>query len=355
MDVVKKYFENDDLFIIAEIGVNYYDIAKKLSISLIDAAKLMIKEAHEAGADAVKFQTYKAEKLASKNSPAYWDTSEEPTLSQYELFTKFDSFGQNEYRELAEYCQKLGVVFLSTPFDFESADYLNELMPFYKVSSSDITNLPFIKHMAEKFKPMVLSTGASTIAEIDNAVNTILDTGNKNIVIMHCVLDYPTKYENANLNMLKHLKNVFPSYLLGYSDHTKPDSSMLVLTMAYEYGARVIEKHFTLDKTLKGNDHYHAMEPSDLRKFVDNIKLIKSIGGEYYKRPLDCEKSSRKQARRSIVAKQNISIGQAITIDMLTYKRPGTGISPAETDKIIGRKVTKNIKEDEIITWNNFN
>lgn len=344
--------ETSKPFIIAEIGVNYYDIATKEDIDILEAAKLMIKEAANAGADAVKFQTYKAEKLASKNSPAYWDLSEETTSSQYELFSKFDKFGLQEYEELADYCHTQGTIFLSTPFDFESADYLNDLMPIYKISSSDLTNLPFIDHIAKKGKPMFLATGASTLGEIEEAANTVLKTGNKELCLMHCVLDYPTNYEDANLNMIKHLGAVFPDHLIGYSDHTRPDETMLTVTAAYLYGAKVIEKHFTLDKTLPGNDHYHAMDPEDLKLFVDNIELLQKIGGQYYKQPLECEQESRKQARRSIVTKVNLKKGEILTREKVTFKRPGTGISPADLDKVLGRKVTKNLPEDELISWN---
>ncbi|ODV49682.1 N-acetylneuraminate synthase [Methanohalophilus euhalobius] len=338
-------------FIIAEIGVNYYDIADKLDISPLKAAKLMVKKAANAGADAVKFQTYKAEKLASKNSPAYWDQNEEITDSQYALFSKFDKFGQTEYKELADYCNSHGVIFLSTPFDFESADYLDELMPIYKISSSDITNLPFIEYLAKKRKTIFLSTGASTLGEIEAAVNTVLKTGNKDICLMHCVLDYPTNYEDANLNMIKHLEVVFPNCLIGYSDHTRPDDAMLTVTTAYLYGANVIEKHFTLDKELAGNDHYHAMDPTDLEKFTHNINLLQKINGQYYKQPLECEQESRKQARRSIVATVNMEKGEFITRNKVTFKRPGTGISPADLDKVIGRKVTEKIEKDSILTY----
>jgi len=341
-------------FIIAEIGVNYYDIATKENISPLEAAKLMIKEAANAGADAAKFQTYKAGKLASKNSPAYWDQNEEKTNSQYELFSKFDKFGLQEYKELADFCCSQGVTFLSTPFDFESADYLDDLMPLYKISSSDLTNLPFIKYIAEKRKPIFLSTGASTVGEIEAALNTMLKTGNEDVCLMHCVLDYPTNYENANLNMIKHLGAVFPDYLIGYSDHTRPDKAMLTLTTAYLYGAKVIEKHFTLDKNLHGNDHYHAMDPYDLKIFVDNIELLEKIGGQYYKQPLECEKESRKQARRSIVAKLDIKKGEILTPDKVTFKRPGAGISPADLDKVLGRKVSNNITVDELIHWDDL-
>ena len=153
-------------FLIAEIGVNFYDIAEKENISDMDAAKLMIDEAKACGVDAVKFQSYKAETIASRNSPAYWDLSEEPTTSQFELFKKFDKFGADEYRELASYCKEVGIMFLSTPFDFESVDYLDEFMDIYKISSSDLTNIPFIKYIASKNKPILLSTGASTLKEI---------------------------------------------------------------------------------------------------------------------------------------------------------------------------------------------
>ncbi|MEZ5335183.1 MAG: N-acetylneuraminate synthase family protein [Methanolobus sp.] len=338
-------------FVIAEIGVNYYDIATKENIDLLEAAKLMIKEAAQAGADCVKFQSYKAEKLASRNSPAYWDLKEETTTSQYELFTKFDKFGPEEYKELAQYSRKKNVIFLSTPFDFGAADFLDEIMPAYKISSSDLTNLPFIEYIAKKNKPVLLSVGAATLGEIETAINTVLNAGNSQISILHCILDYPTDYENANLNMIKHLANTFPDFLLGYSDHTRPDDSMLTLITAYLNGAVIIEKHFTLDKNLKGNDHYHAMDPADLKKFRNNIDLLDKISGEYYKHPLECEQAARKQARRSIVALEDMKKGDILSRDKLTFKRPGTGISPSDLDKILGMKVTRDIKEDEIINW----
>lgn len=338
-------------FVIAEAGVNYYDIAKKEGIEPIEAAKLMIKEAANAGADAIKFQTYTAEKLASKYSPAYWDTTKESTKSQYELFKKYDKFGEDEYRELARYSKRKGIVFMSTPFDEDAVDFLNELMPVFKISSSDITNIPFIRYIAKKGKPIFLSTGASTIEEIKDAVKAIEQEGNRDIVIMHCILEYPTKYEHANLRMIEHIKRTFPDYLVGYSDHTLPDPSMLVLTTAVLLGARVIEKHFTLDKSLKGNDHYHSMDPQDLKKFIANIDLLEKILGKNKKEPLPTESQARKYARRSIVAKVDIPKGTIITRDMLTFKRPGTGISPRHLDEIIGKRAKKDIREDEIIKF----
>jgi N-acetylneuraminate synthase len=335
----------------AEAGVNYYDIAKKENIEPIDAAKLMIKAAADAGTDAIKFQTYKAEKLASKYSPAYWDMTEENTKSQYELFKKYDKFGEREYKELAKYAREKNIIFMSTPFDKEAVDFLDALMPVFKISSSDITNIPFIKYIAEKGKPIFLSTGASTIDEIKEAVSTIEKEGNDQTVIMHCILNYPTKYEDANLGMIRHLKRVFPDYLVGYSDHTLPDSCMSVLTTAVLLGAKCIEKHFTLDKSLKGNDHYHSMDPEDLKRFIDNLELLEKIIGKEIKEPLKSELSARKYARRSIVAKIDIPGDTIITEDMLTFKRPGTGISPKFLEKVIGKKVKRDIGKDKVIEW----
>lgn len=338
-------------FLIGEIGVNFYDIAKKENITPMDAAKLMIKEAKNAGIDAVKFQTYKAEKIASRNSPAYWDLDEEPTTSQFELFKKFDTFGPEEYRELAEYCREVGIMFLSTPFDFEAIDFLDDLMDVYKISSSDLTNIPFIKAIALKNKPIILSTGASTLKEIKEAVNAIEEVSNVDIGLMHCVLSYPTKDEDANLLMIKDIKEQFEGYDIGYSDHTKPDDKMLILTTAYLYGANIIEKHFTLDKTLTGNDHYHAMDVEDIKTFNENIELINKIKGKKVKQPLVCESLSRKEARRSIVASKDIKKGEEITRDNITFKRPGTGISPSKVDDIIGMNTNEDIAEDTLLTY----
>ena len=338
-------------FIIAEAGVNYYDIAADRGIPLMDAAKLMIEEAGKAGAHAVKFQSYKAEKIASKNSPAYWDRDKEPTASQYELFSKFDKFGEDEYRELAAFAAAQAIIFASTPFDFEAADFLEPLMPFYKISSSDLTNLPFIEHMAKKGKPVLLSTGAATLEEIQMAVDTIKAFGSGEICLLHCILSYPTADHDANLNMIRYLGENFPDALLGFSDHVPPDESMLVPTVAYILGAKIIEKHFTLNKSLPGNDHYHAMDPFDLRKLKDNIELVDRISGKTVKEPLECERESRKQARRSIVAARHIGAGEVISLENVTFKRPGTGISPRDFDKVQGRKAKRSIPGDQLLNW----
>ncbi len=349
MSIYENISKSEYPFIIAEAGVNYYDIAKKENIKLLAGAKRMIDEASGSGADAIKFQTYKAGKIAARNSPAYWDLSEEPTESQYELFKKYDKMDSEDYRELAGYCNDKDIIFMSTPFDFKSADYLRDLMPVYKISSSDITNIPFIKHIAKKGKPVFLSTGASNIEEIRRSVNAVIETGNREIGILHCVLSYPTDYEDANLNMIKHLKDEFPKFITGYSDHTRPDEEMLPLTTAYLLGAKIIEKHFTLDKTLPGNDHYHAMDPDDIRRFKKNLDKVIKLKGENFKKVLECEENSRRHARRSIVAARKIKKGEKITRQAITFKRPGTGIPPFELDNILGKTVSVTVDEDTII------
>lgn len=338
-------------FIVAEIGVNYYEIAEKRGISLIEAAKLMIKEAADAGADAVKFQIYKAEKLASKKAVAYWDTTKEKERSQYYLFKKYDKLDEKDYTELAKFAETVGIVFFATPFDFESADLVNKLAPAIKVASADITNYPLLRHIARFKKPIFLSTGASKLSEIYDAVNVIVEEGNNEIAILHCVLEYPTPYKDANLGAISYLKKVFPQYIIGYSDHTVPDEGMLVLTLATILGARIIEKHFTLDKTIPGNDHYHSMDPMDLRRFIRNIELIEKIFGREMKFVLKGEEKARKFARRSLIAARKIDKGEIITLDKIAIKRPGTGISPRFIDIILGKKAAKNIEEDEPITW----
>lgn len=339
-------------YLIAEIGVNHFDIAEKENIGALEAAKKMIKEAKKSGADAVKFQSYKAEKLAAENSPAYWDTDEEETNTQHELFQKYDEFGEKEFRELANYSEELEIDFLSTPFHKAAVDYLDDLVPAYKIASADITNLPLLRHIASKEKPIILSTGASNIAEIDQAIRTIKNKNpNIEVAILHCVLQYPTDEENANLKMIEHLQKAFPNQKTGYSDHVPPDKSMMTLTNSWLKGAKIIEKHFTLDKSLEGNDHYHAMNPEDIKTFRDNISLIQKTNGQRFKSPLDVEQDSRKHARRSLVAKEKIQKGEKLTKDKMAIKRPGTGISPQKMDDIQGIKSTGNIEKGELISW----
>jgi len=345
--------DDDDVkpYIIAEIGVNYYEIADKYSLEIIDAAKLMMKKAKDAGANAVKFQIYKAEKLASTNAKAYWNIKENPITNQLELFKKYDKLDLEHYKELAKYANVIGIDFIATPFDEDSARLINEISPAIKISSSDITNIPFLKFVASLSKPILLSTGAADMFEIHKAISTIKEAGNKDVILMHCILEYPTPYEDANLNMIKYLKSVFPDHLIGYSDHTLPDKSMLLLTIAVILGACVIEKHFTLDKTLQGNDHFHSMDTEDLINFKQNLELLQKILGKYTKEPLEGELKSRLYARRGLIAAKDLKPGDIITKYSIAIKRPATGIPPEFLDIIVGKSVKKKVAKDQPITW----
>lgn len=338
-------------YLIAELGVNFYDTAKAENITPLEAAKKYIDQAKWAGVDAVKFQSYKANTIVSKNSPAYWDTSKEPTKTQYELFTKFDRFSQKEYELLCYYCREKNISFMSTPFDYVSADYLEDLVDIYKISSSDLSNIPFLCYIAKKGKPIFLSVGASFISEIDEAVRAITEAGCKDITLLHCVLSYPTQNKDANLALIGTLKQMFPHVKVGYSDHTLPDSNMTILSTAFLYGAEVIEKHFTLDKSLPGNDHYHAGDPYDFKKAVENFDLICKITGSPVKTVLPCEMIPRREARRSLVLTRDMKAGDIITVDDIISKRPGTGISPKFSQIVIGRTVKFNLPEDTVLTW----
>jgi|TARA_Y100000310_G_scaffold343730_1_gene452749 N-acetylneuraminate synthase len=338
--------ENSSPYIIAEIGVNHEGSLEK-AINLIELAK-------KGGANAAKFQTYKADSIASVNSPAYWDRSKEKTNSQHELFQKYDNFNEKDYYLLSEHCNKVGIDFVSTPFDTFSVNFLDPMLSYFKIASADITNLPFLRKIASKHKPILLSTGASNMEEIDLAITELQENGSGEICLMHCILNYPTENENANLDMIEGLKKSYPEKVIGYSDHTLPDPQMLVLTAAYLKGAMVIEKHFTNDKTLPGNDHYHAMDVEDLKRFKKNIQMLQSLKGSKIKEPIPSEDISREHARRSIVLSHNVKAGTILSEDDLTCKRPGNGISPLYWDKVIKMKVLRNLEKDYILKWSDF-
>lgn len=338
-------------YFIAEMGVNFYDTARELSITPLEAAKLYIDAASEAGCNCAKFQSYKADTIVSKNSPAYWDITKEPTKTQHALFQKHDSFNAKEYKELCDYTHEKGMDFTSTPFDYASADYLEEMVDFYKISSSDLSNIPFIKYIAKKRKKMVVSVGAAYLSEVDEAIRAIKGVGNNDIAILHCVLSYPTAPEDANLRVIETLKKDFPDVQVGYSDHVAPDSTMQTLATAYFLGAEIIEKHFTLNKSLPGNDHYHSGDPEDFKMAISNFKWINSVLGSGEKTVLDCELVPRREARRSLVLTRNMQAGEVIQKVDVMPKRPGTGISPEFEQIVVGRKVVRNLEEDTILTW----
>jgi sialic acid synthase SpsE len=329
-------------YMIAEGGVNHE--------GSMDLAKRLIDEAAEGGAHAIKFQTYKADTIASKDSPYYWDITKEPTRSQHELFKKYDKFWKKEYEALKLYCDQVGIEFMSTPFDVESAKFLNDLMPVYKISSSDITNLPFIEFQCSFGKPIILSTGASHLWEVQEAV-AVIEKYNLPLVLMHCVLNYPTPNQNAHLGMIWDLKTKFSKHIIGYSDHTLPQE-MEVIHASVLLGATVIEKHFTHDKSLPGNDHYHAMDKDDLKLFWNKWKKTQTLLGSFEVAALPDEEPARRNARRSLVASKNIPIGKVIEETDLTWKRPAHGISPKFIKEVIGKKTLSDIEEDTVLKWN---
>jgi sialic acid synthase SpsE len=335
--------ERSEPYVIAEIGVNHEGSMEK-AVELIDLAKA-------GGADAAKFQSYKAHTLASKHSPAYWDTTLEPTRSQYELFEKYDRFEAADYERLAAHCRQVGIDFFSTPFDTAAVEFLDPLVPVFKIASADLTNVPLLRQVASKGKPVLLSAGASTPGEVDGAVATLVEAGCHDLVLLHCILNYPTDYANANLDMIGGMARAYPDRLIGYSDHTLPDAGMLVLLSAWQRGAVILEKHFTHDKTLPGNDHYHAMDAADLRIFRRQVAFVRQLAGQSVKAPLESERISRLNARRSIVVHEPIAADTVIEARMLTYKRPGTGVSPLHWDEVIGRTAACALEPDHVLQW----
>lgn len=342
--VIDKSIVGNNLtpYIIAEIGVNHEGD--------LDLAKRLIDEAAEGGAHAAKFQSYKANKIASKNSPAYWDTSKEPTDSQFKLFQKFDSFTPEDYEELARHCESVGIHFMSTPFDLDAVDFLDPLMPAFKIASADITNVPLIRKCANKGKPVIISTGAATLAEIEFAVNTAKQAGAKEISLLHCVLNYPTSDENAQLGMINTLSRVFPDVVIGYSDHVVPDETLSSLEASMLLGAAILEKHFTHDKSLPGNDHYHAMDKNDLKAFKNKaMKYASMISGN--EKDLAIESAARLHARRSIVINGALKKGDILNERNIIAKRPAHGISPIHWDEVIGKSLNQDVEDDTSLSW----
>ncbi|MBM3778445.1 MAG: acetylneuraminic acid synthetase [Acidimicrobiia bacterium] len=315
----------------------------------------MIEHAREGGADAVKFQSYKAQKLAAADSPAYWDTSKEPTTNQRELFAKYDAFGPDDYRRLAGRCAEAGIDFASTPFDAAAVAYLDPLVPFFKVASADVTNVPLLRTVGRTGKPVVLSTGAATVGEVRRAVALLCDAGAPDVVLLHCVLNYPTPPDLAHLRMIEGLRREFPDRLVGYSDHTVPDAAMTAPIVAAALGAVVIEKHFTHDKALPGNDHYHAMDVDDLRRLTTQLDVVCALlGEEAAKAPLPSETPARAHARRSIVTARAVAAGAPLTIANLTTKRPASGIPAERWDEVIGRSASRALEDDHVLAWSDL-
>ena len=326
------------IYIIAEAGVNHNG-SFQLACKLVDEAK-------KAGVDCIKFQTFKAEKLVSHTAKkaeyqkkTTGDSSQQDMLKQLEL--SFDEFIQ-----LKAYCDKIGIAFLSTPFDFDSLDFLNTIdMPFWKIPSGEITNYPYLVALAKTGKPIVMSTGMCTMQEIGEAVDVLKENGAGEIKLLHCNTEYPTPFEDVNLTAMEDIRKTF-GVEVGYSDHTK---GIEIPIAAAALGATVIEKHFTLDKNMEGPDHKASLEPQELAQMVCAIRNIEKALGDGVKRPSKSEEKNKPIARKSIVAQKEIKKGEVLTADNLTVKRPGEGISPMQWEKVLGTKAIRDFAPDELI------
>jgi len=333
--------EGQPCFIIAEAGVNHNGDAN-LAKKLIDVAK-------EAGADAVKFQTFKAEEVVTQDAQKaeYQKETTGAEESQFDMIKKLELTGR-DFEELSTYAQEKGIIFLSTPGGKESVDLLDRLgVPAFKVGSGEITNFPLLKHIARRRKPIILSTGMSTLGEVEEALQVLGKEGAEEIVLLHCVSCYPAKMEDMNLKAMQTLRQAF-ALPVGLSDHT------IGITMpiaAVALGACVIEKHFTLDKNLPGPDHRASLEPEELQQMVRAIRDVGKAMGNAIKEPTEEEEKNKKVARRSIVAKVDILEGTIITEEMLGIKRPGTGIEPKYIEEIAGATTKVDIKRNGRITW----
>lgn len=326
------------VYIIAEAGVNHNG-SFELACKLVDAAKA-------AGADCIKFQTFKSQNLVSHTAQkAEYQKDATGEGSQIDMLKKLElSYG--EFLMLKDYCEKQGICFLSTPFDFESIEFLKSIdMPFWKIPSGEITNYPYLVALAKTEKPIVMSTGMCELEEIEAAIHVLKDHGTKDIRLLHCNTEYPTPFEDVNLRAMKTMKEYF-DLEVGYSDHTE---GIEVPVAAVALGATIIEKHFTLDRNMEGPDHKASLEPNELKAMVESIRRIEKALGNGDKTPSKSEKKNITIARKSIVAKKNIRIGEILTEENLTVKRPGNGISPMEWNKVVGTKAVRDFQEDELI------
>ena len=339
MEIHVERWNMSSIYIIAEAGVNHngdYELARK-----------MILEAKKAGADAIKFQTFIAENLVSKLAPKsnYQNETTSKEETQLQMLKKLElSFRQ--FVELKEYCEEVGIDFLSTPFDEDSIDFLATLnMPFWKIPSGEITNLPYLLKIEQTKLPIILSTGMSTMKEIAEALEVFRNYKRSDIILLHCNTEYPTPYGDVNLKAMKTMEEAF-GIQVGYSDHTP---GIEVPIAAAALGAVVIEKHFTLDKSMPGPDHKASLNPMELNLMVQSIRNIEAAMGDGLKKPSSSEKKNCAIARKSIVAKRSIRKGEILTEENITCKRPGDGISPMLWTHVLGKIAIRDFDMDEKI------
>jgi N,N'-diacetyllegionaminate synthase len=330
--------DGEAVFVIAEAGVNHNG-SLEMAKNLVDAAK-------DAGADAVKFQAYKTERLVTKEAQkAEYQKKVGKSNSQYGLLKKLE-LGESEIRELFQYSQKKGIIFMASAFDVESVELLDQIgVSAFKVASGEITNFPLLECIAEKRKPVIISTGMSSLGEIEAAVNVFTSKGCQDIILLHCVTSYPAKFENLDLKRIAFLRQHF-DFQIGFSDHT---IGTVIPVAAVSLGAVLIEKHLTLDKCLDGPDHSASLEPSEFKQMVNDIRVTEKALVETTERSVE-EEEIKKLVRKSIVAKVFITKGTMISEGLLDFKRPGTGISPQFLHKVVGKQAKSDIAADELVT-----
>ena len=328
-------------FVIAEAGVNHNGDIRR--------ARLMVEAAIEAGVDAIKFQTFKAEQLAAATAPKanYQLQTTGSAESQLEMLKRLELSYETEM-DLFQYCKQRGILVLSSPFDEESVDFLGRLgIAAFKIPSGEITNLPFLERASGYGIPMILSTGMSNLKEVETAVRTIRHAGDPPLILLHCVSDYPARAADINLRAMHTMERTF-HVPVGYSDHTM---GIEVAIAAVALGACMIEKHFTLDRNLPGPDHRASLEPEELKALVKGVRAVESALGNGCKEPAPCELHTAAIARKSLVAAKGISAGTVITLDHVTAKRPGTGLPPVVRSQLIGRQAKRDIAADTILSW----
>lgn len=327
------------VLIIAEVGVNHN--------GSLDLAIEMVHRAKEAGADIVKFQTAKAENVISRyaEKAEYQKATTGSDESQLDMVKKL-MLSNEDFIAIKDYCEKCKIHFLSTPFDLSSVDFLKSLkMGMWKIPSGEITNLPYLIQIARTGEDIILSTGMSTMDEIKAAYSVLKDNGAGDITLLHCTTEYPAPFESVNLSAMITLRDVF-GCKVGYSDHT---SGIEIPVAAVAMGARVIEKHFTIDRNMEGPDHKASLEPYELKKMVEAIRNVESSMGDGIKVPSEAEKKNISIARKSIIAMKHIKKGETLTEENLTTKRPGSGISPMRWFDVLGTKAVRDFDEDELI------
>ncbi len=328
-------------FIIAEAGVNHNGD--------VEMAKALVKVAAEAGVDAVKFQTWKTELLVAEGAKVaeYQEGALQQGESQFELLKRLE-LSYDQFADLHRYCQQVGVQFLSTPDEEQSAEFLNGLQSVFKIGSGELTNIPFLRYVASFGKPVILSTGMGTLGEVEAGLDALLEAGltKEQVTLLHATTDYPTHPRDVNLRAMRTLQTAFPGVAVGYSDHTL---GIEVSLAAVALGATVLEKHFTLDRTLPGPDHQASLTPSQLTMLVEAVRNVEMALGTGWKKPAGAEIENRAIVRKSLHAACDIIRGQTIEDSMVVAKRPGTGKSPARYDEIVGSVATRDIRSGELL------